>query len=280
MCDVVRCANCSFCYAFPYLAADARFYEIAYYRPSYPIWKWEYQVTYETLIDMVISRNLKNFKLLEIGAGDGAFVKKVVPKLTPRENVLCTEYSEYGKNKVNSYGIACLSKDISELEFAEYEGNFDVVCMFQVLEHMDRLDILFRRLTHLTTRRAHLFIAVPNYMQREFYDLHGIREDIPPIHIGRWNKKCFEIIAGRHGWAVVRHELEPQSALSKAKKFVRLRFVNSEVAKRLDGVQNRPVRRILKAIALSVCGLNSFPEVMRLSYGNFGVSQWIHLRKG
>ena len=74
-------------------------------------------------------------------------------------------------------------------------------------------------------------------------------------------------------------ELEPQSALSKAKKFVRLRFVNSEVAKRLDGIQNRPVRRILKAIALSVCGLNSFPEVMRLSQGCFGVSQWIHLRK-
>ena len=279
-CNIVRCDECHFCFALPYVPGDSLYYEFVYNdQTQYVAWKWEFQVTFETLQDLVRQGELGEFRLLEVGAGNGSFIRRVTPKLTSKSNVLCTEYSKHGSGEIINYGVRCLQQDIRDLSAIKYREYFDVICMFQVLEHMDRLDTLFGCFTHLTTRRAHLFIAVPNYMQREFYDLHGIREDIPPCHIGRWNKKCFEIIAGRHGWAVVRHELEPQSALSKTKKFVRLRFNNSEVAKRLDGIQNRPVRRILKAIALSLCGLNSLPEVMRLSQGCFGVSQWIHLRK-
>src|SRR5687768_12175285 len=47
MCDIVRCTGCGFCFADPFVAGDARFYDLAYQRSSYPQWKWEYERTRE-----------------------------------------------------------------------------------------------------------------------------------------------------------------------------------------------------------------------------------------
>lgn len=279
-CDVVRCASCLFCFAHPYVAADERFYELVYSRSFYADWKWEYQVTYEILYDMVIRSNQKNLKLLEIGAGDGAFVKKVSPELIPKENVLCTEYSDYGRSEINRYGITCLSKDIREMNAIEYKGNFDVICMFQVLEHMNGIDALFEHLNWLTRKQATLFIAVPNPQQREFYDMNGILEDIPPAHIGRWNRRCFDVIAKRHSWLVIKHETERQSFVSKAIRFVLFRYeYNYTLVKQIRRIRVRPIRRLLKAMWLSLCVLASLPAINALGSSKLGVSQWVHLRK-
>lgn len=274
-CDVNRCVNCSFCFAYPYVAANSEFYALAYSKSTnYSPWKWEYHITYETLINMVLCGRLKNFKLLEIGAGDGAFIKKVAPKLTPKKNVLCTEYSEYGRNEINKYGIECIQDDIRNLDSAVYKGNFDVICMFQVLEHMDNLDYLFERLNWLTNNHANLFIAVPNSKQREFYDLNGLFLDIPPVHIGRWTRKSFNIMAHRYGWVVARHEIQPQSFLSKANYFIRTRY-----KKKFKWIRIRSMRRFLNMIAFSLYGLHSLSALVALRSGKLGLAQWVHLRK-
>jgi SAM-dependent methyltransferase len=207
-CDVVRCSNCGFCFAVPYIAGDARFYSLAYDRADYPSWKWEYQLTYETLQAMAQRREQKSIMLLEIGAGNGAFIKRVAPALTPKECVLCTEYSDYGKAEISRYGITCLSEDIRSMRTEELESQFDAICMFQVLEHMDGLDDLFGQLTMLARANGSLFVAVPNGRRIEFNELNGALLDMPPNHIGRWNKKCFEVMARRHGWAVIRHQVD------------------------------------------------------------------------
>ena len=156
-CEVVCCDNCGFCYSNPYIAGDERFYTLASGGSGYPAWKWEYQLTYE-----VLEKSSDGFNLLEIGAGDGAFVRRIAPALTPKQNVVCTEFSDYGRNQIRTYGIACFSEDIRVCDSPELNEYFDVVCMFQVLEHTDHLDSLFQRLNWLTRRKANLFIAVPN----------------------------------------------------------------------------------------------------------------------
>ena len=95
ICEVVQCNNCGFCYSNPYVAGDKQFYTLAYERSpgGYPTWKWEYQITYETL-KMFLKPEAT---LLEIGAGDGAFVKRISNELLPKENIICTDFSEYGE---------------------------------------------------------------------------------------------------------------------------------------------------------------------------------------
>ena len=186
-CDFVRCDTCQYCFAVPFTQGDEAFYALAYHsQTSYQSWKWEYQETYDALRVMAPREKLVSVTLLEIGAGNGAFVKRVSPALLRKENIVCTEYSEGGRRSLADYGIYCLSQDIRTLDLAKFQTRFDIVCMFQVLEHLDNLDALFECVNRLTRESATFFIAVPNDKRREVFDRKGIIEDVPPTHVGRF----------------------------------------------------------------------------------------------
>jgi len=284
-CDIVRCANCGFCFADPYVGGDAPFYDLAHDPSSYPGWKWEFGRTLNALVELRAEGKLRDFLLLEIGAGDGAFIKRIAPALTPKQNVLCTEYSAYGIDAVQEYGVDCRSQDVRVFPPEEYAGRFGVICMFQVLEHLDRLDELFNRLNFLSTNGAHLFIAVPNERRVEFNELHGSLLDMPPNHIGRWNRESFKFIAQRHGWGVVKHEVEVESPKRRLAKHVIYRYVRKRqdrhtLANRVERVRWPLARRILKASAVGLYASGSLPEIYTLLKAPMlGDSQWVHLQK-
>jgi 2-polyprenyl-3-methyl-5-hydroxy-6-metoxy-1,4-benzoquinol methylase len=190
----MQCSQRGFCFSYPYVAGDERFYSLAYVRSGYPKWKWEFQITYDLL-----RRNLRsNGKLIEIGAGNGAFISKIAKEVLAKENIFCTEFSEYGRHQIENWGIKCVPKDIRELSGQEYEKCADVICLFQVLEHMDGLHVLFEKLNWLLKPGGSIFIAVPNQNMIEFNELNGALLDMPPNHVGRWKRRCFEIIGSRH----------------------------------------------------------------------------------
>ena len=108
-CRIIRCENCSFCFADPFIGGDSAFYRLAYQNGAYPTGKWEHELTYETIKEMVDNRQLTDFTLLEIGAGDGAFVRRIAPSLTHKENIICTEYSDYGIAKIKNYDYCLCS---------------------------------------------------------------------------------------------------------------------------------------------------------------------------
>lgn len=278
-CEVVQCDKCSFCYSNPYIAGDERFYSLAYVRSGYPTWKWEFQQTYDVLNKSVRS----GAKLLEIGAGDGAFVRRIAENILPKENILCTEFSEYGRRQIEKFGVKCLSEDVRNLSNAELEGSIDVVCMFQVLEHMDKLEALFKKLNWLIKKGGSLFIAVPNQSRIEFNELNGALLDMPPNHIGRWNKKCFDEIGRQNGFHVEDYQVEKMNYTSMAKQFVIYRFMrNSQQSgtfeNRLLKVRNRHILKIFQVIGVAVNSIVAIPAFTRMNSG-LGNSQWIHLIK-
>lgn len=280
-CDFVRCTNCFFSYAIPYVPGDIQFYSLAYHNAgNYVPWKWDYQVTYDEMQDLYNSGNLKKaFTLLEIGSGDGAFIKRVTPTMTKKKNVKCLEYSGYGVQAIRKYGVDAYSQDIREFCLSSFRERFDVICMFQVLEHMDDLDTLFSCLNYLMSKDGHLFITVPNNKQREFFDLHGVKEDIPPIHIARWGKQSFDIMAKRHGYDVKKHKTEPQGFISKTKKLIMSRFIRTKLSTKIDHYQTRFVCRVFKAFFLFPFFLGILPISKSLHSKDLGTSQWIHLVK-
>lgn len=284
-CDVVRCTECGFGFAWPYVAGDARFYALASGRPSYPSWRWEFGRTLQELRERVRRGELRGFTLLEVGAGAGAFVRCVVPELTPGDNVVCTELSGPGRAEIERYGIRCLSEEVHHLSTAEHGGRFDVLCLFQVLEHLDRLDELFALLGGMSTSRAHLFISVPNDARTTFNELHGSLLDMPPNHIGRWNRNSFEVMARRHGWRVAGHEVEPDAPRAKlvehaAFRYMRRRQSPGTWANRIERMAPSPLRRALQGAAAAAYLLGS-PGALsaRLRSAGLGSAQWVHLEK-
>lgn len=284
-CDVVRCTECGFCFPDPYVAGDGRFYALAYENPSYPSWKWEFHLTYEVLRDMVRYGNLRNFKLLEVGAGDGAFVKRIAPGLTLKENILCTEYSDDGRREISRYGIPCVSEDVRNLNSDISKGYYDVICMFQVLEHMVDIDALFKHLSWLSHKNTSLFIAVPNHKRIEFNEQNGALLDMPPNHVGRWNRLCFEIIGKRHGWSVVRYEIETESFESQAQRFASYRYLRQSqehgtIPNQIEQISDKAQRSHLQKLEKEkIHSQMSQTVINALRSNELGCSQWVHMIK-
>lgn len=278
-CQVVRCTHCGFGFSNPFVAGDHQYYSLIYSDSIYPSYRWEFQVTQEAL-----KATAPQFKILEVGAGDGSFIKRIAPELTSKENALCLEYSDYGKQKINEYGVRCLAEDVRTLDRAECREGFDVVCMFQVLEHMDNLDSLFEQLTRITSPNANLFISVPNPKAVEFSELNGGLLDMPPHHIGRWEPSCFAHIGQRFGWNVVRYEIEQKSYTSQIKKFIRYRYWRqtqnpNTLANYSQRAGNQQLRKFLKLAAGAQCALDTLPVLNALRSKELGGAQWIHLKK-
>jgi len=280
-CEVAECESCGFCFSNPFIAGDKRFYELAYVRHEggYPEWKWEFQLTYEALKKSAGPGR----RLLEIGAGSGAFVKTIARDILQKENILCTEFSEYGVRTIREAGVTCLSADIRDLSSPEFREGFDAVCMFQVLEHMDRPDDLFQKLNWLTKKGGSLFIATPNPGRIRFNELNGALLDMPPNHIGRWNGKCLEEIGRRSGFRVEDVKVERLSVKSVINEFIVYRFLrNSQrrdsLGNRIRRIKNRRLLTIMQVIGLAINSMTAIPAIARMD-STLGDSQWVHMVK-
>jgi len=280
-CYFVRCLNCSYNYAIPNIPGDTKFYNIVYPdRREYPAWKWDFQIAYDSIKEIIKQNEISNLRLLEIGAGNGNFLKKVSLNLAGKQNLLATEFSSYGQNEINKNGIKCLSTDVRNIKSLEYEKNFNFICMFQVLEHMNEIDKLFKHLSWLLRNDGNLFITVPNDLHRIFFEKRGLIEDVPPVHIGRWSKKAFDFISKKHGFIVINYVLEPNNLSKNILKFISLKYSNLLILKKTQTIDHKIFRKMIYAMVYSFLIMKNIRSIILLSNRNLGVSQFIHLRKG
>ena len=276
--DIVRCDACDFVFSSPYTAGDSTFYGLAYDHANgaYPDAKWEFS---RTVLEIERKLPLPSGRLLEVGAGDGAFLRQVAPRFFHPMNVLCSEFSDYGKRRIGADGFDVYDRDIRELEIER--GGFDVICMFQVLEHMDRLAELFECLHRLGSNRSELYIAVPNDQYIDFIEGHGGLMDMPPNHIGRWNRKSFEELLS-FGWELVNHEYEPGNLRTLSSGLATSRYFRKrQSAWSMASLADRlPAPRVRRAAQIGLVGL-SLPRSIVSSWTSRseGGSQWAHLRR-
>lgn len=279
-CAVVRCEACGFCHSQPFIAGDARFYQLAYGEAGgYPASRWEFQLTR----DVLAGRDHSRHTLLEIGAGDGAFIRRIADDIIPRRNITCTEYSDYGRNHLRKMGVKCLSVDVRDMSDRDCADGFDSICMFQVLEHMDRLDDLFEKLRWLMKTGGSLFISVPNPRLIEFNELNGALLDMPPNHLGRWNRECFEVVSERHGFSVEDHRIEEFAPVAVRTQFINYRFMqqaqhSGSLANRISTIKSQRLLGRMKRLGLAWTAVMAKPALSRMT-SEMGNSQWAHLIK-
>jgi hypothetical protein len=276
---MLRCGNCQLVFADPFVAGSGEFYSTVYKESSYyPDWKWDYEITYQDLQrDDLLENSLQDARLLEIGAGNGAFVKKLASGLLSKENILCTEYSEYGNKQITDLGILCVSGPLKALMTSENEGRFDYICIFQVLEHMDNLNQQFAALNHLSQKGSILYITVPSDAYRAFYDRLGRHMDTPPNHISRWNLSSLNKLGEEFKWRVMDHHIQPMSYREKLKRliFERLEFHAVFMSSRWAGRKLSLIRKAGLAVA-AICIILAYSgAVIRLRDKGIGISQWI-----
>ncbi len=143
-----------------------------YYKPD----KWEHRIAYDFI--------KPNSSVLEIGCGQGSFLKKLTQK--------------------NCFAVGLeLDKGISEdliydkIYFESIQDHsrnnlkvYDYVCMFQVLEHIPDLKNFLLSAISVTKDNGYLIVSVPN--QDSFIALDKFNLlDLPPHHMTRWKPETF-----------------------------------------------------------------------------------------
>ena len=228
-----KCSECNFIYSFPNFAGDKKFYDLIFSDTNkYPQNRWEFKKSAE----IIRNSKFKNPRILEIGSGDGAFLKQLVKKgITNKNSITAIEYSVFGKSRIKKFGIKCLSIDIKEDKHKLPLKEYDFICLFQVLEHLDNIHKLVDTLKNLLSENGELLIAVPNDKIIKFNELNGALLDMPPNHIGRWSKNTFIKYCDLNNIDLIEHKIEPFSL----KKFLLMFFSYRFLRKHKSRIQLR-----------------------------------------
>lgn len=282
-CRVLRCRACGFIHADPFVPGDGPFYSLFYDDPRFPAWKWEYEETMRVLREEAGGGRLHQPRVLEIGAGTGMFVGRVAREITPAGNILTLEYSDAGAAAIRAQGIASLQTDLHSLG-AEYDGTFDVLCLYQVLEHMNELDRVFADLHRIAAPGALLFIAVPSDAMMTFYEEKGAWLDTAPVHLSRWNRESFRMIGERHGWRIEAHDVEPDTVLQRFTQFALYGYVHrtkrsGTLFNWAERRRNRLVRYLFQVPLISLMALRYLPSAPALMKKVKGHSQMVRMVK-
>jgi SAM-dependent methyltransferase len=275
-----QCDKCTLVFGSPFKAATKEVYAASYSGQNYyETWKWEYQVSLERIKTVIGKTKPEDICLLEIGAGNGAFVGKIAGTIIPPGNILTTEYSEYGRKIIRSLGINCVAAGIEELSSLERINPFSILCLFQVLEHLENPVESLRILASLAAPGASLFIAIPNDHHRKVYDAAGVHYDLPPIHITRWNRKSMEFLAATTGWEIMDHKFQPQPVILRLRFFLKERYQASKLKPIAERISSKLLKIPVIFFFLGITAVLNLISVLKLIFGQTGVAQWFELKK-
>lgn len=269
--EVQSCPACTFGYAVPCVGGDARFYGLAHVgEPHYPSDRWEFGQTIKVLERSEFKRRLR---VLEVGAGHGAFLDAL--RRMGTHEILAADYDVGAVRELREKGYDAIVGSLSDIS----AGSFDVICLFQTLEHMADVDAVFENLHRLVAPEGSVFLSVPNREAIDFQERVTGYCDMPPNHVGRWSQTALARASERRGFRAVALEAEPlrmrQVAWHLAVYRVNGRsYTPGTLDNRINAIANRPVRGVLKR-GLAAARL---PRLLAKRRGFRPLTCWAHLR--
>jgi 2-polyprenyl-3-methyl-5-hydroxy-6-metoxy-1,4-benzoquinol methylase len=142
--------------------------------------------------------------LLDIGCGTGFFVKRI------QDAGLAAYGIDFDKGAVESgkeyFGLEHLyALDVEGLR-GECAGlKFDIVTMFQIIEHVEDPNRLFSQIREILNPGGMVVLSLP--CRDRWPDMLG-DVDAPPHHLTMWSGRAVHSFLERHGFRVTKYRME------------------------------------------------------------------------
>jgi|SRR2546426_4337650 len=193
---VFRCDDTGYRFYHPAIEGDSGFYASLQHFPwYYQPWKWEHRVA-----NSYIARSER---VLEIGCGPGAFLERL-----KRRGILCDglELNDDAIRRARTRGVRVASTAVSD-HVSAHQESYDVVCAFQVLEHVARPREFLEASIAMLKPGGKLIVGVPNnasYIRHIEWDILNM----PPHHQGLWDAASLRSITSILPLRLVRLHIE------------------------------------------------------------------------
>jgi SAM-dependent methyltransferase len=281
--DIHQCERCSFGFANPFVAGDQRFYNLVVDDdPSYPASRWEFDRTIEALSSLP-GDDPRPGRLLDVGAGTGAFLKRLrSSQIAGRYVPYALEYDRGALRQLHDAGFQGSSRSLQDVAAATDESQrFSVICVFQTLHHIADVHGTFGALSDLLQPGGDIFISVPFGPETEVQERLTGYWDLPPIHVARWTSSAFEAAAPQHSLDVVAVEPEPINRLIMAGRLALYATLASAYDEQtLAGRINALPRRSLRGPAKRLLAVAYLPRMLAAWRSLSPRTRWVHIRHG
>jgi len=231
--EVYQCLDTGYSFFYPCIEGDSPFYEHLAKNPWYYMpWKYEHEATLDMISD--------NMKVLEIGCGEGEFLHKIQSLFRIKATGL--EMNANAILKARGKGLDIRDEYIQKHSSVE-QNKYDLVCSFQVLEHIYDVDAVISSSIKCLLPGGKLIISVPN--NDSFISEFDNILNMPPHHTGLWNEKSLRSLEDFYDIKVDRIIIEPLQEYHK-------NFFSSTVYRKVHGsyYENRFLRKFLNVLFL------------------------------
>ena len=174
--SILRCKDCDLIFFDPQVTGDELFYNDLqkrdqYYQDDRPEFDW------------ATSKIPSGASVLEVGAGNGAFALHV-----PQNRYTGLDLSAAAKTMAAARGVTINTVPI-EVWADENREAYDVVCHFQVLEHVSQPGRFLQACSKALKPGGMMLATVP--AEDSFLSIVGnFALNMPPHHISRWTDKA------------------------------------------------------------------------------------------
>tara|TARA_R110002049_G_scaffold278391_1_gene457158 strand:+ start:579 stop:1508 length:930 start_codon:yes stop_codon:yes gene_type:complete len=199
--EIYRCNDTGYEFYWPlHIFGDESYYDKLGKLPwYYSAWKWEHESAADYIED--------GSKVLEVGAAKGDFLKRI--KNDKNANVLGLELNPNVEEYSKLNGVEILNETIENFS-KNHKNEFDVVCSFQVLEHVSHVNSFIQSMIDCLKPGGTLIISVPN--NDTFLSKNRLPSKIlnmPPHHLGLWKESSLINLQNVFGLTFIGKSLEP-----------------------------------------------------------------------